>query len=195
MQFPEITTSEVFAKIPYESIEKVSENAWNEALLSLGNCRIDSQKKLGSGRFDALVRYYDERGDNYVWILVEYKRDGKANSDIKAICQLLMYLGNFFYDVSLEGTDNFAGIIVASSDYFYFIPRKNILGIMEKFEYIWRKHFRVRPCDAHKEYEIYDFVRESWSDIIRDSVRVQRYDKNIRLDELIKSIYKEWNLQ
>ena len=194
MEFPEITTSEVFAKIPFGSIEKVSENAWNEALLSLGNCRIESQKVLGSGRFDALVRYYNERGNNYVWMLVEYKRDGKADSSTKAICQLLMYLGNFFYDVSLEGTDNFAGIIAASSDYFYFIPRRNILRVMENFEYIWRKHFRVRPCDAHKEYEIYNFVRESWSDIIRDSIRIRRYENGKRLDEIIKSIYEEWNL-
>lgn len=198
MEFPEITTKQVFRSIPEDEVEKVSENAWNKAFRSLGNCEITSQKKLGSGRFDALVRYYDNNWRRYVWILVEYKRASYwKGKDLKhaAICQLLMYLGNFFYDVSLEGTDNFVGIVTASSDHFLFIPREVIVKLMEEFEPIWKNNFRVRPCDAGDNFAISHFVSSHWKEIRENSINLDRSDDPVRLDEIIKGIYKVWNLQ
>lgn len=198
MEFPEITTKQVFRSIPEGEVEKVAENAWNRAFRSLGNCQIMSQKKLGSGRFDALVRYYDNEWKRYIWMLIEYKRASYwRGKDLRhdSICQLLMYLGNFFYDVSLEGTDNFIGILSASSDHFLFIPRSTIARIMEEFEPIWKRNFRVRPCDAGKNYEISSFVSDHYKALREDAIDLERYDDPERLDEIIKSIYEAWNLQ
>ena len=66
---------------------------------------------------------------------------------------------------------------------------------MEKFEYIWRKHFRVAPSEAYKVYEIQQFVQNHSNELIDADLYTSRYRNNIRLDELIKSIYEEWNLQ
>ena len=199
MEFPEITVKQVFRRIPDDEIEKVSECAWNKAFHSLGNCEIMSQKKLGSGRFDALVRYYDSKWERYAWILIEYKRAKRFYSrDLwkESLCQLFMYLGNFFYDVSLEGTDDFAGIVTASCDHFYFIPRENIVKLMEKFEPIWKEHFRVTPNEAYKVNDIKWFIESHLGEIFENAVKIERYgDGDARLDEIIKSIYEEWNLR
>ena len=66
---------------------------------------------------------------------------------------------------------------------------------MNKFEYIWNKHFRIRPCDAYEELEIREFVKENSPELLEDSLLIKRYVNKARLDEIIKSIYKEWNLQ
>ena len=198
MVFPEITTKQVFRSIPEGEVEKVAESAWNTAFHSLGNCQITSQRKIGNGRFDALVRYYNDTWNKYVWMLVEYKRASYwKGKDLKhdSICQLLMYLGNIFYDVSLEGTDNFIGIVTASSDHFLFIPREVVCKLMEEFEPIWHKNFRVKPHEAGDNWEISHFVSEHWIEIRDNSINLGRYDDPVRLDEVIKSIYKEWNLQ
>ena len=197
MEFPEITIEQVFQRIPKGEIEAVSEREWNNALHSLGNCQISSQGNLGAGRYDALVRYFDSNHDKYAWILVEYKRDGNGDRIFQSICQLLMYLGNIFYDTSIEGTDNFAGLITAGSDYFYFIPREEVCEFMAKFEPVWKRNFRVRPFEAYKNMDIALFVSDHIRELYSKAVRVNSryFSKNVRLDEIIKSIYKEWNLQ
>ena len=126
-------------------------------------------------------------------MLGEYKRDIKQ--ELNAIAQLLMYLGNFFYDTNIEGVDNLGGIFIASGNHFRLIWPRKVFGIMYKFEYIWRKHFRIRPCDAYEELEIREFVKENSLELLEDSLLIKRYVNNERLDEIIKSIYKEWNLQ
>ena len=197
MEFPEITTKQIFRSIPSDALEKVSERVWNAAFRSQGNCKIISQQKIGSGKFDAIVRYYDEEWKRYTWIMVEYKIASWDNSkDLKfnSICQLLMYLGNIFYDISLEGTDNFAGVISASRDHFLFIPKEVITDVMEEFEPIWKENFRVRPYEAFKNYDIRSFVSSRWDKIRDNSINLEDYDDPVRLDELIKNIYKEWNL-
>ena len=193
MNFPELTINEVFEKIPKGSPEAQAEFIWSASLLYQGNTEITQKPLIGSGHPDVLVRFYDSMGDKYTWMYIEFKRYEKQFNE--SIAQLLMYLGNNFYDTSLEGIDNFSGVISASGEHFCLIPRKNILGIMEKFEYIWRKHFRVRPCDAYEELEIREFVKENSPELLEDSLLIKRYVNRARLDEIIKSIYKEWNLQ
>jgi hypothetical protein len=193
MNFPEISTDRVFSQIPKESVEAMTDFMWSDALWNQGNCRIDLKRKIGTGFVDVLLRYYNELGDKYVWLLGEYKQ--KYNQELQAIAQLLMYLGNFFYDTNLEGIDNLAGIFVASGEHFRLIKREKLFGIMEKFEYIWRKHFRVSPSSAYDEPEIREFVQINSHKLLEDSLLVKRSENNIRLDEVIKSIYKEWNLQ
>ena len=197
MEFPEITTTQVLHSIPIGEHEKVAENEWNKTFRLFGNCEITSQKYIGSGRFDALVRYYDNDWDRYAWILVEYKRAMRWNGrnyEFDALCQLLMYLGNFFYDVSLEGTDNFAGIITASSDHFRFVPRDVVVKIMEEFEPVWKANYRVKPNEASNNFEIYSFVRSHYKELHEHSICVIRHSDPVRLDKIIKSIYEEWNL-
>ena len=192
MSFPEVTTKDVFARIPNGGLEANAEFAWNATLWTQGICEIE-KRKIGKGFPDALIRFYSEDKKKYVWMLGEYKRD--KSMVVNSICQLLMYLGNFFYDTSLEGTDNFVGIISAGTDYFILIPRQNVMRIMEKFEDIWHRNFRVTPCEAYKEYDIMNFVRSNWDDLTEDSIFVDRRTENIRLDKIIKGIYEVWNLQ
>lgn len=191
MNFPEITTKQVFDRIPQNGLEANAEFAWNAALWMQGNCEIE-RKKVGNGFPDGIVRFYSEDKKNYVWMLVEYKKNSSLFNN--SIVQLLMYLGNIFYDTSLEGTDNFVGIISASSDHFILIPRPYVCKMIEEFEPIWRKNFRVRPCDAYKEYDIKQFFNEHEKELMKNSLICTRRTENIRLNEIIKSIYEEWNL-
>ena len=193
MNFPELTTSEVFAKIPKGSPEAQAEFIWSASLLYQGNTEITQKPLIGNGHPDVLVRFYDSMGDRYTWMYIEFKRYEKQFNE--SIAQLLMYLGNNFYDTSLEGIDNFSGVISASAEHFCLIPRKNILGIMEKFEYIWRKHFRVPPHDAYKVEEIKQFVLDNLRELTDGCLYIRRSRTNIRLNEIIKSIYEAWNLQ
>ena len=193
MQFPQLLTSQVFEKIPKGSVEAQAEFVWCASLLYQGNCDIQQKPSIANGKPDALVRFYDDLGDKYVWILVEFKRYAKQTED--ALCQVLMYLGNFFYDTNIEGIDNFGGVFIASTEHFCYIKKEKLLGIMEKFEYIWRKHFRVAPSEAYKVYEIQQFVQNHSNELVDADLYTSRYRNNIRLDELIKSIYEEWNLQ
>ena len=193
MNFPETSTSEVFKNIPVGSVEAMPDFMWSDALWHLGNCKIDLKQKIGKGFIDVKLRYYNDLGDKYVWLLGEYKKEDCQ--ELQAIAQLLMYLGNFFYDTNIEGIDNLAGIFVASGDHFRLIRRENLLGIMEKFEYIWRKHFRVSPCSAYEEPEIKRFIKDNSDELLAGSLLAERYGKNLRLDEIIKSIYEAWNLQ
>ena len=191
MEFPEITTKQVFEKIPSDGLEASAEFAWNATLWTQGICSIE-RKKVGTGYPDALIRFYSEDKKKHIWILGEYK---KNKSLIKnALCQLLMYLGNMFYDVSLEGTDNFVGIISAGTDYFLFIPYFKVQQIMEKFEGIWHEYFRVAPNKAHEVHEIKGFVEENWKHFYEESIYVDRRSEGLRLDKLIKGIYEGWNL-
>lgn len=192
MNFPKIDTDLVFQRIPKNSPEAMVDFMWTDALFNLGNCDIELKSKIGIGHPDILLRYYDKLGDKYIWMLGEYKKDIKQESN--AIAQLLMYLGNFFYDTNIEGVDNLGGIFIASGNHFRLIQPRKVFGIMDKFEYIWRKHFRIRPCDAYEELEIREFIKENSPELLEDSLLIKRYVNKARLDEIIKSIYKEWNL-
>ena len=192
MNFPKITSNEVFEKIPKKNSEAMIDFMWSDALYHLGNCQIELKNKIGVGHPDVLLRYYNNLGDKYVWLLGEYKKEYKQ--EFAAITQLLMYLGNFFYDINTEGIDNLAYIFTASSDHLRLIRRDKLFGIMEKFEYLWRKYFRLTPSNAYKIPEISEFIQNNLDKLLENSILIKRSDNNIRLDEIIKSIYKEWNL-
>ena len=66
---------------------------------------------------------------------------------------------------------------------------------MDKFEYIWRKHFRVPPHDAYKVEEIKQFVLDNLYELKDGCLYIRRSETNIRLNEIIKGIYEVWNLQ
>ena len=75
MNFPQITSNEVFEKIPKKSSEAMIDFMWSDVLYHLGNCQIELKNKIGVGHPDVLLRYYDNLGDKYVWLLGEYKGD------------------------------------------------------------------------------------------------------------------------
>ena len=75
MNFPQITSNEVFEKIPKKSSEAMIDFMWSDVLYHLGNCQIELKNKIGVGHPDVLLRYYDNLGDKYVWLLGEYKKE------------------------------------------------------------------------------------------------------------------------
>lgn len=191
MIFPEITTEQVFERIPAGGIEANAESAWNAFLWMEGICEIE-KKKVGVGFPDGIIRFYSEDRKKFVWGLIEYKRDESMYG--ASIAQLLMYLGNFFYDTNILGLDNFIGVFSASTDHFTYIPARNLMNIMDKFEPIWWNNFRLAPSKAWSTYSIKGFVRENIREIQKDCPYYKRNRESGRLDEIIKSIYEEWNL-
>lgn len=105
----------------------------------------------------------------------------------RSLLQAMMYLGNVYYDTSTHlGVDNFNGVFLDSARYFCYIPRREIDTLMEKFEPLWRKYFRVSPSKAYKEPEL-----ESFAELAMYSLRhrVKALDEHFRLDLLLKEIY------
>ena len=194
MEFPQITTQEVFDRIPKMSLEANAEFHWNNVLYDQGICEYE-KTRISGGIPDSIIRYYNSDKSRFVWLIGEYKSDSKNTAFTESIIQLLMYLGNFFYDTNPLGLDDFAGVYTASPKYFMFIPAKNIFGVMEKFEYIWRKHFREAPCDAYKHDDIKQFQKDNWDALSKDCEIYTDGGNCGRLDLIIKNIYKEWNLQ
>lgn len=170
-------------------LEDVIENHFYN-YFSLVNPLIIGRKESIAGKpTDGIVRFYDESRNVKFWILQETKRDIGINSVFvhRSLLQAMMYLGNVYYDTSTHlGVDNFNGVFLDSARYFCYIPRREIDTLMEKFEPLWRKYFRVSPSKAYKEPEL-----ESFAELAMYSLRhrVKALDKHFRLDLLLKEIY------
>ena len=100
-----------------------------------------------------------------------------------------MYLGNVFYDTNVLGVDTFKGIFLDSVRYFCFIPKEEIIPVMERFEPLWNKYYRVRPSEAYNIPELSDIIPE-----LLKTMNIQKYSvSNLRLDLIIKDIYENHN--
>lgn len=180
--------------LPAQSLESDVEGEFNHFFREILGSECIHKKKIGKGTPDAIIDFYNEKNKS-VWGIIEYKRDKSKKSLEKAFAQQLLYVCNFYYDVNIRGFNNFAGIFIISKDYFVFIRRIDLIGVLNKFEYLWKKHFRQTPCDAYDDCpDIRAFVWEELPELLEKSIVIGRDDDNARLDVLIKGIYEEWNL-
>ena len=94
-----------------------------------------------------------------------------------------MYLGNVFYDCTQLDASKCGGIFLDSARYFCYINRERVFSVMERFEPLWYKYYKVAPNKAYKEEELNNFI-------LAEDLGKFRYNLNesFRLDTLIESI-------
>lgn len=168
-------------------LEDVIENYFYQHFKTVNPYIIGRKESIARKPTDGIIRFYDEEMHLKFWILQETKRDKGINSVFlhRSFLQALMYLGNVYYDTNTHlGVDKFNGIFLDSARYFCYVPRKEIDILMEKFEPLWRKYFRVSPSKAHKEEELEQFAIRA-AKILKPSA----LDEHFRLDLLLKEIY------
>lgn len=149
------------------------------------------KEKLGIGTTDGIIRFYNDDKKLLFWILQETKRDVGIDSVWfgRSLLQAIMYLGNVFYDTNLLSVDTFKGLFLNSARYFCFIPKEELIPVMERFEPLWNKYYRVRPSEAYNIPELSDIIPE----LLR-TINIQKYSvSNLRLDIIIKDIYENHN--
>lgn len=168
-------------------LENVIENYFYQHFKTVNPYIIGRKESIAGKPTDGIIRFYDEEMHLKFWILQETKRDKGINSVFlhRSFLQALMYLGNIYYDTNIYlGVDKFNGIFLDSARYFCYVPRKEIDVLMEKFEPLWRKYFRVSPSKAYKEEELEQFAIRA-AKILKPSA----LDEHFRLDLLLKEIY------
>lgn len=168
-------------------LEDVIENYFYQHFKTVNPYIIGRKESIAGKPTDGIIRFYDEEMHLKFWILQETKRDKGINSVFlhRSFLQALMYLGNIYYDTNIYlGVDKFNGIFLDSARYFCYVPRKEIDVLMEKFEPLWRKYFRVSPSKAYKEEELEWFAIRA-AKILKPSA----LDEHFRLDLLLKEIY------
>lgn len=168
-------------------LEDVIENYFYQHFKTVNPYIIGRKESIAGKPTDGIIRFYDEEMHLKFWILQETKRDKGINSVFlhRSFLQALMYLGNIYYDTNTHlGVDKFNGIFLDSARYFCYVPRKEIDVLMEKFEPLWRKYFRVSPSKAYKEEELEQFAIRA-AKILKPSA----LDEHFRLDLLLKEIY------
>lgn len=168
-------------------LEDVIENYFYQHFKTVNPYIIGRKESIARKPTDGIIRFYDEEMHLKFWILQETKRDKGINSVFlhRSFLQALMYLGNIYYDTNTHlGVDKFNGIFLDSARYFCYVPRKEIDILMEKFEPLWRKYFRVSPSKAYKEEELEQFAIRA-AKILKPSA----LDEHFRLDLLLKEIY------
>ena len=136
-------------------LEDVIENHFYK-YFSLVNPLIQGRKESIAGRpTDGIIRFYNEDYKLLGWALQETKRDIGLKSVFvaRSFLQNVMYLGNVFYDTNILGVDNFVGIFLDSARYFCFVPKHVMVKVMEDFEPLWNKYYRVAPSEAYKKDE------------------------------------------
>lgn len=165
------------------------ENNWNEQIINNSPLPVTIKKeKLGIGTTDGIIRFYNKEKEFLYWVLQETKRDVGINSVWfkRSILQSIMYLGNIFYDVNTIG--EFKGVFLDSARYFCFLSVKTLIPLMNEFEPLWNKYYRVRPSDAWRIPELYDWILEKEIDVIKFNV-----DDSFKLDEILNNlIINEW---
>ncbi len=137
---------------------------------------------------DGIIRFYDKNDNPLGWAIQETKRDiGLDSVQVpRAFLQAIMYLGNVFYDVNILGVDNFIGIILNSARYFVFISKSEVIKIMEDFEPLWNRYYRIAPCNAHKEFALRIWAEQKWHDIKKECYNL---NNTFKLDEFFETIY------
>lgn len=168
-------------------LEDVIENYFYQHFKTVNPYIIGRKESIARKPTDGIIRFYDEEMHLKFWILQETKRDKGISSVFlhRSFLQALMYLGNIYYDTNIYlGADKFNGIFLDSARYFCYVPRKEIDVLMEKFEPLWRKYFRVSPSKAYKEEELEQFAIRA-AKILKPSA----LDEHFRLDLLLKEIY------
>lgn len=168
-------------------LEDVIENYFYQHFKTVNPYIIGRKESIAGKPTDGIIRFYDGEMHLKFWILQETKRDKGINSVFlhRSFLQALMYLGNIYYDTNIYlGVDKFNGIFLDSARYFCYVPRKEIDVLMEKFEPLWRKYFRVSPSKAYKEEELERFAIRA-AKILKPSA----LDEHFRLDLLLKEIY------
>lgn len=148
-----------------------------------------NKEQLGIGTTDGIIRFYDEHHKLLFWILQETKRDVGVDSVWfgRSLLQAIMYLANVYYDTNPLGLDNFKGIFLDSKRYFCYITKEELDPVMELFEPLWEKYYRVRPSDAFRVPDLEDFIP-----IALHKIRFKHYQFNekFNLDQLIKDLYE-----
>ena len=166
-------------------LEDVIENYFYQYFKIVNPYIIGRKESIAGKPTDGIIRFYDEEMHLKFWILQETKRDKSINSVFlyRSFLQALMYMGNIYYDTNIY-LGVFNGIFLDSARYFCYVSRKEIDILMEKFEPLWRKYFRVSPSKAYKEEELEQFA-------IRAAriLKPLALDEYFRLDLLLKEIY------
>lgn len=168
-------------------LEDVIENYFYQHFKIVNPYIIGRKESIAGKPTDGIIRFYDKEMHLKFWILQETKRDIGINSVFlhRSFLQALMYLGNIYYDTNIDlGIDKFNGIFLDSARYFCYVPRKEVDVLMEKFEPLWRKYFRVSPSKAYKEEELEQFAIR-----VAKILKPLALDEHFRLDLLLKEIY------
>lgn len=181
----EIISRSFYSGIKEPEIEKL----YYQYFRQVNSCITCNKEKLGIGTTDGIIRFYDEKGKLLFWALQETKRDVGLDSVWfgRSILQSVMYLGNVFYDTSTLGVDNFKGVFLDSARYFCFVSKEELIPIMEKFEPLWNKYYRVKPSASYNVPELEDFIPTLLSEL-----KILKFSLNIkfRLDQIIKDLYE-----
>lgn len=166
-------------------LEDVIENYFYQYFKIVNPYIIGRKESIAGKPTDGIIRFYDEEMHLKFWILQETKRDKGINSVFlyRSFLQALMYLGNIYYDTNIY-LGVFNGIFLDSARYFCYVSRKEIDILMEKFEPLWQKYFRVSPSKAYKEEELEQFAIRA-AKILKPIA----LDEHFRLDLLLKEIY------
>lgn len=183
-------SGEIISHSFYSGIKELEiEKLYYQYFRQVNSCITCNKEKLGIGTTDGIIRFYDEEGKLLFWILQETKRDVGLDSVWfgRSILQSVMYLGNVFYDTSTLGVDNFKGVFLDSARYFCFVSKEELIPIMEKFEPLWNKYYRVKPSAAYNVPELEDFIPTLLSEL-----KILKFSLNIkfRLDQIIKDLYE-----
>ena len=170
-------------------IESEIEKIFNNTITQICPNVIVNKTKLKNGQTDGIFKFLNDDKSLRFWTLQECKRDIGFNSiqTPRAFIQALYYLGNYYYDSLLLGTNTFKGIFLDSARYFCYISNTEIDPIMSEFEPLFNKYYRVRPSEVHIIPEVYDWAIKVFKNIKKD---IHLLDDKFRFDTYILDIYE-----
>lgn len=178
-------------------LEKDIEKTFNNAILSIyPDTKIEKTFGLKTKKgFDFKKTQMQTDGiiqfNTGEWILQECKRDIGFKSIIvpRAFLQTMCYLSKYFDEPTTVRIDNFIGILLNSARFVCFIPRNEIINLMDEFIELYDKYKTVRPSEAYIIPEMNEWSIKNFNKITYHHFNL--LDENFNFSLFINNIYKK----
>lgn len=152
-------------------------------------CKI-RKSKMGQGFTDGVIKLYDSEHNYLGFIINETKRDKTFDQiGLKAFSQLMLYAGNFLYDVSFDpeiNSSKFIGFFITTAYDFCFIPAKYLQESIKTFYPIWNEVQHMAPHKAYTKLVVIIWLKKQ-----RFKFYLYKLDENFILEDLFNDIYKK----
>lgn len=189
MEFNPINGYQIKLSFYYKIKEPEIEKLYGKYFNMVNKNVIYKKEDLGIGTTDGIIRFYDDSHKLLFWAVQETKRDVGVDSVWfgRSLLQAIMYLGNVYYDTNTLDLDKFKGIFLDSARYFCYVSKEELDPVMDLFEPLWNKYYRVRPSEAYNIPDLADFIP-----IALRKIRFKHYqlNKEFELDQFIKNLYE-----
>ena len=189
MEFNPINGYQIKLSFYYKIKEPEIEKLYGKYFNMVNKNVIYKKEDLGIGTTDGIIRFYDDSHKLLFWAVQETKRDVGVDSVWfgRSLLQSIMYLGNVYYDTNPLGLDNFKGIFLDSARYFCYVSKEELDPVMELFEPLWYKYYRVQPSQAYNIPDLADFIPVA---LYKIKFKHYQLNKEFELDQFIKNLYE-----